>query len=55
MVNFLLFFGGVVVGVLVEHFLFKQNTPSDDDPTGEKKQEIYNKLNQAISDIKSTI
>ena len=34
---------------------FNKNTPTTDDPTGEIKKQIMDKLNSIITDIKSTI
>lgn len=45
---------GVVIGVLVENLFFKKKT--DCNPADEQlKQQISDKLDKAISDIKSTV
>lgn len=48
------FVGGIIVGVAVEHFFFRTSN-TEDDPTGEKKQQIFNTLTKLKSDIESTV
>jgi len=45
-----------VIGISVLLYkAFKKTTPTNDDPTGEIKQQIFDKLNKIIEDIKSTV
>lgn len=46
-------FIGLVVGMVVGWNL--KSSPSEDDPTGEIKQTISDKLDKAIKDIKTTV
>lgn len=49
------FIGGVIVGVAVEHYFYHRDSNTDDDPTGEKKQKIFDTLAKLKSDIESTV
>jgi len=50
---FIGFLNMLLLGVLVR--TLSKRPPTVDDPTGEKKQKIFDSLNQAIEDIKSTV
>jgi len=51
----------IVIGIIIIGLLYalvcalSKRKPTVDDPTGEKKQKIFDSLNKAIEDIKSTV
>jgi hypothetical protein len=54
MYGILLFFGGVVVGVAIEHFFLKKDVPCDDNG-GKERQKIYDDLSKVIDDLEKTV
>ena len=52
----LLLFSSAIIALLMGIVkALSKRKPTVDDPTGEKKQKIFDSLNQAIEDIKSTV
>jgi len=52
-----LVFGAIIVIFLLFALVraLSKRAPTVDDPTGEKKQEIFNSLNRLIEDVQTTV
>lgn len=53
MYSLLFLLSGILIGVVIG--LNLKRPPTNDDPTGEIKQAIFDKLNKIIEDVKSTV